>query len=219
MKRVFMTAALTGLFVSNNPYAGESYLVYNPHNIAVFEVRFFNVGDGPFMPDWPNASVSTRDLGQQQKEKILDAMHYWAEVITPSPWQLPAIINVGTFNDENAAGSSDSVTDGIISLTQLQGALNGIDTGELTFGSHAQFIMGKLDFDNVPYVPAQLPRTGRPIWSASLFMSWPMDWEYPIWLPICKEVAHSRLLLIPCLLALGPAICAMTVAILPGRGK
>ncbi len=69
MKRVFMTAALTGLFVSNNPYAGESYLVYNPHNIAVFEVRFFNVGDGPFMPDWPNASVSTRDLGQQQKKK------------------------------------------------------------------------------------------------------------------------------------------------------
>ena len=161
MKRVFMTAALTGLFVSNNPYAGESYLVYNPHNIAVFEVRFFNVGDGPFMPDWPNASESTWDLGQQQKEKILDAMRYWAEVITPSPGQLPAIINVGTFNDENAAGSSDSVTDGIISLTQLQGALNGIDTGELTFGSHAQFIMGKLDFDNVPYVPAQLPRTGK----------------------------------------------------------
>lgn len=161
MKRVFMTAALTGLFVSNNPYAGESYLVYNPHNIAVFEVRFFNVGDGPFMPDWPNASESTWDLGQQQKEKILDAMRYWAEVITHSPGQLPAIINVGTFNDENAAGSSDSVTDGIISLTQLQGALNGIDTGELTFGSHAQFIMGKLDFDNVPYVPAQLPRTGK----------------------------------------------------------
>lgn len=79
-----MTAALTGLFVSNNPYAGESYLVYNPHNIAVFEVRFFNVGDGPFMPDWPNASVSTWDLGQQQKEKILDAMRYWAEVITPA---------------------------------------------------------------------------------------------------------------------------------------
>ncbi|ENU8969085.1 hypothetical protein ACE2PP_004913 [Salmonella enterica] len=48
-----------------------------------------------------------------------------------------------------------------ISLTQLQGALNGIDTGELTFGSHAQFIMGKMDFDNVPYVPAQLPRTGK----------------------------------------------------------
>lgn len=35
MKRVFMTAALTGLFVSNNPYAGESYLVYNPPRFYV----------------------------------------------------------------------------------------------------------------------------------------------------------------------------------------
>ncbi|VFS23027.1 Uncharacterised protein [Enterobacter cancerogenus] len=69
MKRFFMTAALTGLFVSNNSYAGESYLVYNPQNIAVFEVRFFNVGDGPFMPNWPSAAESTWDLGQQQKEK------------------------------------------------------------------------------------------------------------------------------------------------------
>ncbi|TPW54779.1 autotransporter outer membrane beta-barrel domain-containing protein [Serratia sp. SRS-8-S-2018] len=161
MKKLFMTAALTGLLASNNSYAGESYLVYSPQNIAVFQVRFFDVGDGPFMPDWPQPSESTWDLGQQQKEKILDAMRYWAEVITPRPGQLPAIINVGTFNDENAAGSSNSVTDGIISLTQLQGALNGIDTGELTFGSHAQFIMGKLDFDDIPYVPAQLPRTGK----------------------------------------------------------
>lgn len=78
-----MTAALTGLFVSNNPYAGENYLVYNPHNIAVFEVRFFNVGDGPFMPDWPNASESTRS-SPATKRKILDAMRYWAEVITPA---------------------------------------------------------------------------------------------------------------------------------------
>ncbi|AXF75783.1 autotransporter domain-containing protein [Erwinia tracheiphila] len=161
MKRFFMTTALIGLLASNNSYAGESYLVYNPQNIAVFQVRFFNVGDGPFMPGWPGAYESTWDLGQQQKEKILDAMRYWAEVITPRPGQLPAIINVGTFNDENAEGSSDSVTDSIISLTQLQGALNSIDTGELTFGSHAQFIMGKMDFDDVPYVPAQLPRTGK----------------------------------------------------------
>lgn len=156
-----MTAALTSLLASNNSYAGESYLVYSPKNIAIFQVRFFDVDDGPFMPDWPQPSESTWALSQQQKEKILDAMRYWAEVIIPRPGQLPAIINVGTFDVNNAAGFSDSVTDGIISLTQLQGALNGIDTGELTFGSHAQFIMGKLDFDDIPYVPAQLPRTGK----------------------------------------------------------
>ncbi|PKH26659.1 autotransporter domain-containing protein [Enterobacterales bacterium CwR94] len=161
MKKFFLTAALTGLLTSQYSSAGESYLVYSPQNIAVFEVRFFDVGDGPFMPNWPTASESSWNLGQSQKEKILDAMRYWAEIITPRAGQLPAIINVGTFDVSNAAGSSDSVHNGIISLTQLQGALNGIDTGELTFGSHGQFIMGKMDFDVIPYVPAQLPRTGK----------------------------------------------------------
>ena len=161
MKRFFITAALAGLLTSHYAYAGESYLVYSPQNIAVFEVRFFDVGDGPFMPNWPSASESSWNLGQSQKDKILDAMRYWAEVITPRAGQLPAIINVGTFDVSNAAGSSDSVNNGVISLTQLQGALNGIDTGELTFGSHGQFIMGKMDFDGIPYVPSQLPRTGK----------------------------------------------------------
>lgn len=69
MKKLFMTAALTGLLASNNSYAGESYLVYNPQNIAVFQVSFFDVGDGPFMPDWPQPSESTWDLGQQKKER------------------------------------------------------------------------------------------------------------------------------------------------------
>ncbi|EEP94932.1 hypothetical protein yaldo0001_4440 [Yersinia aldovae ATCC 35236] len=64
-----MTAALTGLLASNNSYAGESYLVYNPQNIAVFQVSFFNVGDGPFMPDWPQPSESTWNLDQQKKRK------------------------------------------------------------------------------------------------------------------------------------------------------
>lgn len=161
MKKLFITAAITSLLPSHNSYAGESYLVYNPQNIAVFQIRFFDVGDGPFMPAWPQPSESTWDLNQQEKGKILDAMHYWAEIITPRPGQLPAVINVGTFDVANAAGSSEPVTDGVISITQLQGALNGVDTGELTFGSHAQFIMGKLDFDHMLYVPAQLPRTGK----------------------------------------------------------
>ncbi|ECA9146177.1 autotransporter outer membrane beta-barrel domain-containing protein [Salmonella enterica subsp. enterica serovar Montevideo] len=167
MKKLFMTAVLTGLLASNNSYAGESYLVYSPQNIAVFQVRFFDVGDGPFMSDGPKTLESTWDLSQQQKEKILDAMRYWAEVITPRPGQLPAIINVGTYNVDNAAGSSDFIDnsvivgDSVISLTQLQGALSGIDAGELTFGSHAQFTMGEIDFDDIPYVPAQLPRTGK----------------------------------------------------------
>lgn len=161
MKRLIITAALTSLLPSYSTYAEESYLVYNPKNTAVFQVRFFDLGDGPFMGDATQPYESTWDLNRQQKAKILDAMHYWAEIIIPKPGQLPAVVNVGTFDMANAAGSSESVTDGVTSITQLQGALNGVDTGELTFGSHAQFVMGKLDFDNIPYVPAQLPRSGK----------------------------------------------------------
>ncbi|WP_436299131.1 autotransporter outer membrane beta-barrel domain-containing protein [unidentified bacterial endosymbiont] len=156
-----MKAAFTGLLACYNSYAGECYLVYNPQNIAVFKVHFFDVGDGPFMRDWPKPSESTWNLAPLQEQKILYGMRYWAEVISSIPGQLPAIINVGTFDVHNAAGSSALVDDGVISLTQLQGALNGIDTGTLTFGSHGQFIMGKLDFDDIPYVPSQLPRTGK----------------------------------------------------------
>lgn len=161
MKNLSLSASLIISLFSSKLFAVDKHLVYNPQNIAVFEVRFFDSGDGPFMSSWPDPLESTWDLNQQQKEKILDAMRYWAEVITPKPGELPAIINVGTFNEANAAGYSEPVTDGVISMTQLQGALSGIDTGELSFGSHAQFVMGEMDFDNVPYIPSQLPRTGR----------------------------------------------------------
>lgn len=160
MKRLLITAALTSLLPGYSTYAAESYLVYDPKNTAVFQVRFFDVGDGPFMGEPVDPYESTWDLNRQQKEKILGAMHYWAEVITPKPGQSPAVINVGTFDVVNAAGFSDLITHGAGSITQLQAALNGVEPGKLAFGSHAQFIMGKMDFDTVPYVPAQLPRTG-----------------------------------------------------------
>ncbi len=214
MKKLFITAALTGFFASHPSYAADSYLVYNTNNVAVFQVRFFDVGDGPFMPNYPQPIESTWDLNNQQKEKILDAMRYWAEIITPRPNQLPAIINVGTFDEVNAAGSSESVTDGVISITQLQGALNGIDTGELTFGSHGQFIMGKMDFDSIPYVPAQLPRSGKTdLVSVAVhelahglgISNMATDWA---------GKGHLPPLLTPiCLLVPGLSICVMTMEI------
>lgn len=161
MKKLLITAALTSLLPGYSAYAEESYLIYSPKTVAVFQVRFFDVGDGPFMWDEVLPFESTWDLNRQQKDKILDAMSYWAEVITPKPGQSPAVINVGTFDVVNAAGFSDLITQGAGSISLLQAALNGVDPKALTFGSHAQFIMGKMDFDTIAYVPAQLPRTGN----------------------------------------------------------
>lgn len=160
MKKFLLATALTALVSSSNLYALESHLVYNPQGVAVFEVRFFDVGDGPFVDDDPTPLASTWNLESKQKEKILTAMAYWAEVITPKKGVSPAIINVGTFDDVNAFGASEFVDNGSISISQLYGGLNGIDVGSLEFGSHAQFGMGKMSFDTVPYAPSQLARTG-----------------------------------------------------------
>ncbi|WP_034918241.1 autotransporter outer membrane beta-barrel domain-containing protein [Erwinia sp. 9145] len=137
----------------------ENHLVYNPQGNAVFQVRFFDVGDGPFMPnDDDTGYESTRNISAEHKAKILAAAQYWAEIIRPPQGYLPAIINVGTFNDENAAGFSDNVSDDSFSLTKLQAVMTGNNPGALTYGSHGQFVLGRLNFDKITYVPSQQPR-------------------------------------------------------------
>ncbi|QHM70985.1 autotransporter outer membrane beta-barrel domain-containing protein [Mixta intestinalis] len=161
MKKTAIASMLSALYLSQPLYAMENHFVYSPQNNPVFQVRFFDKGDGPFMPDDPQPLVSTWNLNHQQKEKVLQALSYWAQVITPAPGQPPAIINVGTVDDENAFGYSSEITDGVSTLTQLQAALQGMDTAGLTLGSHGQFALGRLDFDSAEYLPSQLPRTGE----------------------------------------------------------
>ncbi|MDC9589386.1 autotransporter domain-containing protein [Xenorhabdus sp. XENO-10] len=139
----------------------DSHLVYNSQNTAVFEVRFFGVDDGPFAS---GQQKSTWNLDQQHKEKILAGIRYWANIIQPKSGKLPAIINVGTYDEDNAEAGSAPVKDGSISLTQLQAALNGKDAGKLEFGAHSQIVIGKLgglNRDHSPYIPSQLPPTDK----------------------------------------------------------
>ena len=168
MKKVALAAAvsLAIAFPTMSVHALESHIVYNPQGVAVFDTRFFDVGDGPFMPGEDDDGneidqVSTFNISAHQKAKILNALRYWAGVITPAPGQLPAIINVGTFNDANAAGYSPLASNAPFSLTQLQAALTGNNPGVLTYGSHGQFEIGTLSFDTIPYIPSQLPRSAN----------------------------------------------------------
>lgn len=166
MKKVSLAVAISlALALPALPaYALESHLVYNSQGVAVFEARFFDVGDGPFMPGEDEqgheiAEESTWNMNALQKAKVLNALGYWANVITPQTSQL-AVINIGTNNDENASGISEDVSeDSPFSLSELQALLNGSTTGKLYYNSHAQFVMGTLPFDTVNWVPAQIPRT------------------------------------------------------------
>ncbi|MGB6104976.1 MAG: autotransporter outer membrane beta-barrel domain-containing protein [Pusillimonas sp.] len=142
-------------------FAYESHLVHSADGQPMLELRFFNVGDGAFMHGDPTPSESTWNLNEGQKGKVLEAMQYWADAIQPTAGFLPAVVNVGTYDVENAAGYSMVYGPGVVARTQLQAALQGYEPGPVFFGSQAQFLMGTFDFDNVPYIPAQLPPTGR----------------------------------------------------------
>lgn len=137
----------------------ENRLVYGADGQPTFQARFMDVGDGPVMGVGDEVLQSTWNLGSLQKDKITEALKRWAEIIKPVPGQLPAIINIGTDDDDNAFGYSVPIPEGQASLTQLQRVLFGMTNGTLAFGSHGQFVMGKMDWDTLPaYVPSQLPR-------------------------------------------------------------
>lgn len=140
--------------------AYESHMVHRSDGQAMLEIRFYDVGDGPFMPGYPNPEQSTWNLDASQKGKILQAMQYWADVIRPVPGYLPAVVNVGTYEVENAAATSPS-NNNAPWLTQLQTVLQGGDSDRGYFDSHAMFIMGRFDWETVPYLPSQVPTTGR----------------------------------------------------------
>ncbi len=163
MKKYLLAFSLVPMAFPLSLYAFEQGTVYDSHSNPVFEMHFFDVGDGPFMPDGTSGLQSTRNISDQQKAKILIAAQYWAEIIKSPSGYLPAIINVGTFDIKNAEGSSENVSNDVFgfSQTKLQAAMTGKNPGPLDYGSHGQFVLGTLNFDRIPYVPAQIPQSGN----------------------------------------------------------
>lgn len=152
------TLAMALAFCYANAQAYTSQLVHDPSGQAIFEVRFFNIGDGPFMSDDPSPpKESTWNLNQPLKDGIIEALDRWAEIIKTKPGQLPAVVNVGTFDEENAAATSDHF--GTQGLTLLQAALTGVAPQYRVFDSHAQIIMGHYNFDETKRAPSQLPES------------------------------------------------------------
>lgn len=156
-----LAISLSAALPSLSAEALETRPVNNQQGVPTFQIRFFDVGDGPFMnKSQTEAYNSTWNLSALQKDKITSAVTYWATVITPTAGQPMAVVNVGTSDiPDNAEGSSEDASGTQApSLTQLQAVLTGQPVGELTFGSHAQFNLGRLKFESQPYVPSQLPR-------------------------------------------------------------
>ncbi len=142
----------------------EYQTVYSSTGLPVFELRFFDVGDGPFMGYSEDPYFSTWNLSNKNKEDIATAVKKWAEIIQLKTYQSLGIINVGTFDMENAAASSgvNYEMGDMFAQTDLQAVIQGnAIKNELVFGSHGQMIIGTLDFDTAEHRPSQIPNTSK----------------------------------------------------------
>ncbi|MGC4010208.1 MAG: hypothetical protein QM805_15205 [Pseudomonas sp.] len=160
--KLSLAISLATLLPSLSLYAQDTRTILTPGGQPIFEIRFFDVGDGPFQTDEDKPVLSTWNLDEQQKQKILQGVTYWANALTPAPGQLPVVINVGTYDEENATGAGGRApSEDKVFITQVQAGLTNQTTDDLDNGSHGQFTMGKLQWDHVPYTPSQLPVTGN----------------------------------------------------------
>ncbi|NYT66214.1 autotransporter domain-containing protein [Alcaligenaceae bacterium] len=134
--------------------------IYRPDGTHMFDIRFYEVGDGTFTVVGDTAMESTWNLSQLQKAKIAEALRYWAELITPVPGELPALVNVGSTDmPGNAAGGSDPYEIGDITMSGIQAILQGHQIDTLDYDSHGMFFMGLMNWDTLPTIlPSQLPR-------------------------------------------------------------
>ncbi|MGE8604906.1 autotransporter outer membrane beta-barrel domain-containing protein [Bordetella trematum] len=143
----------------------------NKEGRTAFEVRFFGPGDGPyFVLDGETPETSTFTLDAAQQQKIMAGLELWADILALAPDHVPAIINVGTFEDLNAGAYSPpyKVAGQEVESTLLQAAMNG-GARDGAF-AHAFISVGRLDFDMLDYVPSQLARDpGKVDFSAVIF--------------------------------------------------
>ena len=131
---LFLRRFIRALVVTSLPFAvimpacaTTSALVKDMSGKPVFEIRFFNQGEryGEYeSPEYPN--VSSWSLNPAQKKAVAEAVSLWADILGPgSVNTTPAVINVGTYNDENADATSEQNSDatGNAGYTGVAGSL------------------------------------------------------------------------------------------------
>lgn len=130
----FLRRLIRLLFLTSLPLAvmmpacaTTSELVKDMSGKPVFEIRFFDQGEryGEYeSPEYPNVSGSS--LNPAQKKAVTEAVSLWADILGPgSVNTTPAVIHVGTYNNQNADAQSEQNSDatGNAGYTGLAGSL------------------------------------------------------------------------------------------------
>ncbi len=163
--------ALAVLSIASAPaQAFETYDINDSRGSPFIQARLFGVGDGAFANGEDDApAYSPWSLSPLQRDQTFAALHRWAEIITTTPGQAPAIINIGTNNDPGAHAYSPQAGNGPNAPTQVQAALQRLPTGELIYDSHGEITIGTMNFAGAPYIASQLPLNADVDLSAVVF--------------------------------------------------
>lgn len=155
-----LSATLAGMSCAD---AYEVHTITTPFGQPIFQLRYFDPGDGPYDPNDTPPQISTWAWQPHLITQINQGVRYWASLIQPQGGLGPAIINIGTSNEQgNASGGSVQGDGGQNPKTLLQMQLQGLSIGsaDMKAGMHAVFDLGPSDFPLVTHF-SQIPLTGK----------------------------------------------------------
>jgi subtilase-type serine protease len=119
------------------------------------ELRFFSTSDIAYDGDEDDPIRSTWNLSAIQKERLIDGVSYWGNIIKRSANGAKAIFNIGTIDDLNAYAYSPMDLDLLPSNTYVQMRLLS-SYNSLYNNAHAVISIGKLPWNDAP-LASQIP--------------------------------------------------------------
>lgn len=162
-----LSAGILTVVSSVPAHAFTPYEIKGANGDKAFELRLFYPGEG----DYDGEKPSSWAFDQLTLNRIYSAAQYWADIIKIIPGNNPAIINIGTEEEENAFAYSPIATEVNGSGTLVSAAVNNgvIDLEQLLNGAHGMISIGKMDWDwEQPFVPSQLIQTAQVDMSSTL---------------------------------------------------
>lgn len=149
---------ISPLFSSGAVQAYESHYIPKADGSLLFELRYFDKGAQYYMPDENDDYISTWTLSEKQKNSVIEAVRLWADALdTTSRNTSPLVINIGTFDDNNAAAVSAPNDSNLpVVVTGLQGGL--ISSTAMDYP--AAIVIGPMDFAYADHL-SPIPLTGK----------------------------------------------------------
>ena len=160
-KTVSTLSLLVSALFSSPSWSQESQTILDKNGRPIFQIKIFETTDGPYVLDFNDKSptFSAWNLSADEKSRVFSAAEYWAELIQVVPGQNPAVINVGTYDNEGASAFSTVVVDTEGAGTQVHAAITNQPIDDLSLHAHGFIDVGKMDWSETAFTPSQVVLT------------------------------------------------------------